>query len=418
MSRWLRPDRTRGVDVSAQELRVLFDVVEVARRELNDRTDDDVPAKLRKVTKSTARELPAPFARSVLNEIRRNESFRASVLGRWTEENVEDPVGLAFLADPEGSADAVENAGLLLDITALDQRVETLSGTVADLDAQLAEAKRRLVVERDSHAAEATEAASLDDEKRRIAAKSRNKLTAALRAAEDQLTARIREIEELRTELADSEARFRRRKEREKRKPATDQDQRVAQRPVPPTDPVAFAAWLDSVERTQRPYRAAQRAASAGQDREPLAIPDGVSPDERSAIAALIDQNPQRIVIDGYNIAGLISSGPLASAANRSTVIAKAERLASVSGARVIVVFDAQGAEPRDGDVREAYMSPGGAEVRFSLTRSADDQIVEIIQGDATRSIVITNDRELRERCVIDGCVPVWSSAFVDWSIH
>lgn len=404
--------------MSAQELRVLFDVVEVARRELNDRTDDDVPVKLRKVTKSTARVLPAPYARSVLNEIRRSERFRASVLDRWTEENVKNSVGLAFLADPEGSTDAVENAGLLLDIAALDQRVETLSGTVTHLEEQLAEAKRRLVIERETHAAEANEAVSFEDEKRRTAAKSRNKLTAALRVAEEQLTTSNREIEELRTELGDSEARFRRRTERDKRKPATDQGQRVSQRPVPPTDPVAFATWLDSVERTQRPYRAAQRAASSGHDREPLSIPDGVSPDERSAIAALIDQNPRRIVIDGYNIAGLISSGSLASAANRTTVIAKAERLASVSGARVIVVFDAQGAEPRDGDVREAYVSPGGAEVRFSLTRSADDQIVEIIQGDATRSIVITNDRELRERCVIDGCVPVWSSAFVDWSIH
>ncbi|MCL1592799.1 MAG: NYN domain-containing protein [Actinomycetia bacterium] len=404
--------------MSTQEVRVLSKVVEVSRRELSDRDNDDVPAKMRSIAKSTARVLPAPFARSVLSELRRNESFRASVLTRWTAEQLDDPVGLAFLTDPDSSVEAVAKAELVLDVAALEERAASLVSTVADLDVQLAEAKKRLVVERESHATQTNEIASLESQKKRSATKSRNKLTAALRAAEDQIAARNREIGDLRRELVDSEARLRRRSERGRRKPTADPETRTDQRPVPPTDPVAFAAWLDSVERTQRPYRDAERAPASIDAREPLAIPDGVAPDERWALTALIDQNPRRIVIDGYNIAGLISNGPLASAANRSSVIAKAERLASLSGARVTVVFDAQGAETREGDVRETYVSPGGAEIRFSLTASADDQIVDIIRGDAERSVVITNDRELRERCVIDGCVSVWSSAFVDWSIH
>jgi len=76
----------------------------------------------------------------------------------------------------------------------------------------------------------------------------------------------------------------------------------------------------------------------------------------------------------------------------------------------VIVVFDGP-----DEDGRDGFRSSEGVSVRFSRGEEADDTIVDLVHTDPYRTVVVTNDRELRDRCSIDGCVPVWASAFVAW---
>ncbi len=63
---------------------MLRPVVECARIELSDMEPDDVPTGLRKVAKSSARTLPPPFARSVLQELISSE--KPSGIGSVPEE--------------------------------------------------------------------------------------------------------------------------------------------------------------------------------------------------------------------------------------------------------------------------------------------------------------------------------------------
>lgn len=402
--------------MSAAEVRVLSKVVDVARTELRDMDDDDVPSKLRMVAKSSARVLPAPFAQSILKEIRNNDEFRTAVHGRWNDVGADDPVGLAFLKDPAGSDALVARTNQERADTELVKKTKDDAQRIVALERQLREAKRRLKDERTDHEAIISGLASRDEERRESLVRSAETASGARDDAETHIDELEDVVASLRAQLADADERLRRGTDREKRKSAASIAPRTDERPLLPTDPVALAVWLDTVERIQRPYRLADRGESGSGLVEPLEVPDGISPDDRNAVLALIEQRPEMIVIDGYNVAGLLSTGPVASASNRVTVISRADRLAAVSGSNVIVVFDAQGAGAHD--TRSHFVSSGGVDVRFSTTESADDHIVDIILSGPKRSVVVTNDRELRERCLIDGCVPVWATAFVDWSIR
>ncbi|MCL1587770.1 MAG: hypothetical protein M3092_05090, partial [Actinomycetia bacterium] len=90
-----------------QELSVLSNVIAVARRELQDREDDEIPARMRPVAKRSGGRLVLPLQRSLIKYIRTSETFRESVLERWESEGVDDAVGLAFLEDPESGIDKV-----------------------------------------------------------------------------------------------------------------------------------------------------------------------------------------------------------------------------------------------------------------------------------------------------------------------
>jgi len=402
--------------MTAQQVRVLSNVVDVARLELRDMDEDDLPSRLRKVAKSSARVLPTPFAQSILKEILLNEGFRDAVLSRWQDDGIEDPIGLAYLKDPVGSHDLVVRTDLEREVSHRESEARSHALKIASLEEQLREAKRRLKADRDDHVELISGLGARDEERRKSLLRSKRAAEAARDDAEKAHETSEQTIRSLRAELADAAERLRRGLEREKRKATSSIEPRGDQRPLPPSDPVAFAVWLDAVERIQRPYRDAERHETLSPKSEPFEIPDGISPDDRQAVAALMAQRPRLIVIDGYNVAGLLSNETLASASNRAAVISKAERLSLVSGAGVIVVFDAQGSG--SDDARAQFLSPGGVDVRFSMTESADDYIVDLILSDSRRSVLVTNDRELRERCLVDGCVPVWSSAFVDWSIH
>lgn len=390
---------------------VLVNVVVVARRELAERDDADVPARLRRVARSTARSLPPPFANALLREIQENEVFRDAVRQRWEDEELDDPVGEAFLDDPSESTGEITATAQDLRVVELEQEIERTLQRVRSLETKLTEAKHRLSATRADHEAalaamQFAEKASKDGLMRTV-----RELEGKLRAFDDErnrLTARIAALE---AELADAVTRLARSADRARRKDAPLATAKNREASVPPSDPVTFAAWLDTIERTQRPFREAKRTDGPMTSRGPLVIPNGMQPDGREALVALIGQEPDTIVIDGYNVTGLFMPDDFSSRAARSVVIAKAERLAVTSGAHVVVVFDAAAV-----DGRRVFRSPGGVDVRFSCERTADDEIVEIIHGGSARSIVISNDREIRERCAGEGCVPVWSSAFVAWA--
>jgi len=403
------PDAAATLNV--QEHSMLAKVVVVARHELADRDDDDIPARLRRVARSASRTLPPPFASAVLREIRENESFRGAVRERWNDEAIEDAIGGAFLADPsEGMSELVDGATEMR-IVRLEQEVARGHDQVESLESQLQEAKRRLSDMRAHH--EATR-----KEMKRSERASKVGLARSVRELEERLERAVNDrrrlysvIDELRAALEDATRRIARSADRSLRRSAPVAASRSSPLEQPPREPVAFAAWLDAIERSYRPFREPTRRERPQRLHSELAVPDGLTPDTREALISLIEQKPESIVIDGYNVAGILMPGNFSTPNVRASVIAKADRLAAASGAHVIVVFDAAAIEGRP-----SFVSAGGVDVRFSHGCSADEEIVQIVRRNEATSIVITNDREVREACSEEGCVPVWSTAFVSWS--
>ncbi|MCL1597806.1 MAG: NYN domain-containing protein, partial [Actinomycetia bacterium] len=234
---------------------------------------------------------------------------------------------------------------------------------------------------------------------------------AQVRSGEHERRGLAERVDELEVALEIAEERVARSTERATRRRAPVSATRDVHLAQPPKDPVAFAAWLDTVERIQRPYREAKRVNVIGNAPCPITIPSGIQPDTREAFSAVMQQQPSLVIIDGYNVSATFMHQDFSSHAARASVIAKAERLAASCRSGVVVVFDSSEAEGRS-----SFRSTGGVDVVFSRNRTADDEIVEIVESAGERTVVVTTDRELRERCTQRGAVPLWSNAFVDWA--
>jgi predicted RNA-binding protein with PIN domain len=78
---------------------------------------------------------------------------------------------------------------------------------------------------------------------------------------------------------------------------------------------------------------------------------------------------------------------------------------------RIVVVFDSG-----QGTTEAPILDPGGIEVRFATeAANADDDIVDLVTALASHAVVITNDRDLRERVEAQGALALWASALVEW---
>ena len=146
-----------------------------------------------------------------------------------------------------------------------------------------------------------------------------------------------------------------------------------------------------------------------------LVLPPGVAPDSVDAVAWLIESvGPVPVIVDGYNVTFLMHEESFTAPEARQQLVAELERLLRRARAahRVEVVFDSS----EQGE-SEPTVTPGGVEVFFATTAdSADDEIVARVRSLEGRAVVVTNDRELRERVDAEGALALWGSAFVAWA--
>lgn len=177
-----------------------------------------------------------------------------------------------------------------------------------------------------------------------------------------------------------------------------------------PADPLELARWLDTLERRVRPFRTREAPEGVEEVLESLRIEHGVTPDSGDALESLISQRPRRFILDGYNIGGEIDASNFSTRLARDNVIARAERLSRSTDAEVLIVFDGP-----DDDGRTGFRSSAGVVVRFSRGDKADDVIADLVATDPHRVVVVSNDRDLRRRCAVDGCITIWSTAFLEW---
>jgi hypothetical protein len=139
------------------------------------------------------------------------------------------------------------------------------------------------------------------------------------------------------------------------------------------------------------------------------ALPKGVRPDAPEAIDAIVRlPGPLGVIVDGYN-AGL-AMGEGSPAEVRSRLEDLLRRLGTLGGPAmtVTVVWDStlEAATPR---------RPDSLDIRFAPPGTPADDVVVAIAAAAPRSVVITNDREVRDRAEAEGALALWSDALVSW---
>ncbi|MGI9586194.1 MAG: NYN domain-containing protein [Acidimicrobiia bacterium] len=397
--------------MNPDERTALSNVVAVARRELADRESDDIPPRLRRVARSSARNLPPPFADSLLDEVANNEQFRLTVQERWSAEGLDDTIGLAFLTDPDQAQE-------LLDVVvekAADTRNEA---SIAALQKQATQLKQQLT-EAQARAEKTAKAARKDVGDARTADKrARKSLEESLKAArhaEEEANAGVAaaaaRIDALESEREDSRRTIDRLQNRLRKRLDTQKVDRSTDRSDAPQDPLLLAMWLDTIERRLRPYRVSSPGGWEAPEIRELHLPKGITPDSPEAIDALIVQRPARFIIDGYNVAGAVDVSSFSTRKGREAALAIAGRLVRSTGADVVVFFDAPGIEGRS-----EYASDFGAQVRFSRDGSADDDIVRHVQDEPVGTVVVTNDRDVRERVTEAGGFALWSDALLAWA--
>lgn len=388
--------------------RILRPLLEPARKHLADLDQSAVPHKLRPIVRKSGGALPPHLENLLLEALASDAMLRSKVADRWAEGGGDDDAIAAFLANPDDFADlAAELLGADAERRAAD-RIAELEASLARAEAERDEATRRLSAVRDEARATLADQKAADKRARagleaRVAAAEGDASSAAdsLAMAQERIELLTAGADELREEVE-------RLRERGRRKAGRAPTVRTGGVGIP-SDPAALARWLDTAERTFRPYRrgAAVRDVVEGEELG-LSVPEGISPDSGEALHAIIRQCPRLVVIDGYNVAGALGMSPLHSSEARNEVLVRAAALRRMADAEVVVVFDAIGVEGRD-----RFDTDSGVGVRFAQERSADEEIVQIVEDARVGTVVVSNDREVRDHSGAHGAVVLWSDALI-----
>jgi hypothetical protein len=389
------------------------DVVKTARAVLRDLEPDDLPAVLRPVERYSGGTLPPPLAGILLNALAENEWFRKKVADRGP---YDDPLVRAFVEQPAGWWELVVTRTIETRAVATATETKIQAGELAAAKTQLAEAKRRIdQLRRDLAAAEKSE--RVDDKVEALLRRVRDLERAAterastVEDAESALQAAHEEIAVLNDEntaassdiraLKSERAELLRRIERG----SAEHDR---------TDPIRFARELDQLVAQTGGFNVSRSTSETDATGElaqgALSLPLGLRPDDKAAVSWLLDHAADsRWVIDGYNLSFALGKAMDDPAMARREVEQRLSKLARrAAGGSLLLVFDsAQEGERavRAGRLIDVFFAPS--------FQSADDVIVERAADPGT--IVVSNDRELRERSEARGALVLWSDALVAW---
>lgn len=393
-------------------LKLLAPVLEAARGVLRDLEPEEIPASVRKVAKDSGRRLTPPYARSLFYEIDENA---------WLRDKVTD---VLVEADPKSGEPRLAAAGLFLHrpddweqrLLALNaDREQSQMGTeVAALEQAMERMKSALEAskekERSARAtlAEARRTAEKRVKEARIAAEAARTAAAPSSAdLERELLKARAEVDRLRTDLVEADGRIEslkhmllkeRRAERAGDDDGSPQIWRTG-------DPLEMAKMLDEVMVAMRPRSA--DADVKGDKPLPLVVPDGIRPDQVDAIRWMLQQErPVTLVVDGYNVSFQLDESRFSTPELREQVrdgLIRLRRLAK-GPLPIVLVFDSN---------EEEATIPGPVETRF--VRSADDEVVRLAAALPGDVIVVSTDRDVRERAEYNGAIALWSESFVGW---
>lgn len=399
------------------ELTALEALIRFVRDELAQRDADAVPNRLRKAAHATGGNLAKPYQRAIVDHLIADEEFRSAIAQRWAETDGEDEIIETFLEDPEAAAPLIAVAGMERTLAGLSAQRDAAKAEVSELEQKLREAKTRI---RDAQ----NETKAVLRDQKESDKRSRMGLVQAAETARQERDALVVQVAEVQGALADLRAahdqlqhalaRATERETRRQRDAGPEPSSESAALGSLPSDPWELAVLLDRIERNLRPYRPPLAGVAPGSADVPvLVIPAGIAPDTATGLASVLALRPDRVLIDGYNVAGMVSGERFSSKEGRNAVLARADMVARATTAVVTVVFDAA-ESGQDGGFRTDH----GVVVEFVGEGSADDAIVRLVHASTDRCVVVTNDRELQVRVARDNCVVVYSTALVAWSEH
>jgi hypothetical protein len=387
--------------------------LECARTVVRDLDTDQVPARLRPVA-AHAGDLTPPLADRLARELDRLDWLREKAAEQWDgidpAADGPDRASALFLLRPEGwvlefgrligerAAAGVEGATradprLERDLAAWREKARSATREV--------EALRRRVAE--------LEQAAREPERSRAASAARDAeaLAAARREHAVELAGLQERVAELEAEArAAKEASRRARRERADAQRRLD-DARQAGAWVD-RDPIELAIHLDAVAAQARPGRPHRPEEGS---LPPPSLPAGVRPDSAAAIEALLrSAGPIAMFVDGYNAGlALFPTGSPGEVRRRLEDVLRRLRRLGAPGITVTVVWDSAGGD--DGE-----RVPDGLDVRFAPPGVPADDVLADLARSTDRAVVVTNDREVRERAAAAGALALWSTALVDWS--
>lgn len=395
---------------------MLANAVRAGREELADREPDDIPHRLRRVARSTGRGLPKPLERTLIDFLENDEGFRSAVAERFDSMGIEDELVATFLKDPSEAAPLIEQRVADASADDTNARLAASEGARADLEVQLATAKDRLLSERASHESDLAEQSAAARRAREGLERQLFEARAHVAETEEANQALLAEVQSLSAQLDEVRDRLMRRSERDsRRREALKQDGSGRQTESLPTDPVLLARHLDDLEQQLHFYRDPDRRTDTEpDDRRPFALPGGVSSEASEAVDWVLAHGAETVLVDGYNVAGVVSADSIGRRKSRDEAIQRAEAIKrSAPRLEVIVVFDAADAGGRGG-----FRTREGVLVEFEPATTADDAIVDFVQGGTERCVVFTNDRELQQRSTRDECVVLYATSLVSWTEH
>jgi len=407
------------VDFRPEQL--LADAIDAARHALRDLETDQIPASMQRVVGYAGGNLPPPFARSLLAELESNEFLRSKALEVWKLDR--PPTGDRQLA----SYRFLERGdGWLNDLLSAGYSLGSKDSAVGD---------QTVVIERDAFQAEVVslkerlktarkEQERLERELREVTRSSREperEERESERRLEDRLEESARthavEVSELKTTLAAvqkglEKARETARTDRLLRAEAEAAHRSATAPEAQSVEPGVLAERLDALAvlaAAAGPVPDVEVEAVVAVAKQPLTELGAVRPDSAEAIDWLMASGSANVFVDGYNVGFLLADrlDPIQARLLAEEAVGRL-RLAARE-ADVLVVFDSE--IPID----EALpTSAGSTGTMFSDGRSADDEIVDLASTKAN-AVVITNDREVRERAEAIGAIALWSDALVEW---
>ncbi len=278
-----------------------------------------------------------------------------------------------------------------------EQREDRLRGRNRELLAERDDAQRRAEGLEARLRTERSRAEELEGRIEELE-RERNELSGRLEEADAERASTVERLKRQHAAEAQrlrEELRERRRREEERRR--AEERRREAAREAEARAAEQVAAYRQDVPGSARAVRPGR----------PSRLPSGLDPAGPEAAAALFSGG-RRVLIDGYNVTKQ-HRGRAPLEQQRRWLVGCCETLAADTGTRITVVFDGQEGVGR---------APAGGRrvrVRFSVGRTADDELVDMVAGlPADEPVaVVTDDRELRERLADQGVDLVPTPAFV-----
>lgn len=404
----------------AKQLRlVLGPAIAAARAALRDLDDEDVPGRLRAIAKQSDGMLPVPLVKTLLRRIDEDDWFRGKVIESFDRLGSEDPVSSAYLNRGAGWWVVVAEAVTTQAASDGEARVE-------QLQARFEEERARGRSDRAKMKTLKRQVADAEKDAHAVIADRLDPLKAAVVEARAECDRADSRVVGLRAEVEEAHEE---RREAERIAAVHSEQIRSAKREVAelrrsleagvsesfPRRPIEIARWLDRAAGTLTPFREAGAPAPEGDghnENDRPAIPAGVAPDSAASIEALVGLDGVAILIDGHNLLGVLDASTMATGrARRELITALGKLKRHVGDATIEVVFDSGLA-----DGRPTTLTESGVVVRFADAEViADDVLVDLAADCGSAAIVISDDREVRDRSAHYGATVLWAKALAAW---